>query len=87
MDEKVFVTVIKSKDEHKLSKDYTHGRVHGIAYVMCDMWKSEKLYPMILNKQNGRHSFEVECSEAKYSAFAETIEKNYPGLCIFNAEE
>ena len=87
MDKKFFNTVIKSEDEHVLSNDYTLGRVHGIAYVMCDLWMSERLYPMFRDVQNGRHSFEMECSEAKYLAFAETIEKIYPGLCIFNAEE
>lgn len=88
MDKKVFVTVIKSKNEHKLSNDYVIGRINGIAYVMCDVCRSdERPYASFRDMQSGRYSFAVECSEAKYSAFAETIEENYPGLCIFNVKE
>lgn len=88
MDKKVFVTIFKSKDEHVLSNDYTRGRITGIAYIMCDEYKSDKpLYASFYHTVSGRRSFAVECSEAKYAAFAEIIEKIYPGLCIFNAKE
>ena len=86
MDKKIFTTIVKSKDEVKISNDYTLGRIRGIEYVMCGGAPGANFGTMYC-PTNGRHLFGTECSDEEYLAFKTMVERLYPGLCIFDGEK
>lgn len=82
MDKQFFKTVIKGTHKHGQNL-YVIGRLSGIGYVICGHLKS---FGCGINR-NGEHKdscFIHECSPEQYEKFKELVEKEYPGLCIFN---
>lgn len=82
MFKKQFKTAIDGK--HKFgSNEYVLGRINGIMYVMCG-GEMNMSFGMKHNNKLDIWVLTAECTERQYSAFADCIEEQYPGLCIFD---
>lgn len=101
MERKMFRTLFNK--DHKLAKNpYVHGRIFGIAEIICEMagevtviedengnQKMRKKYfgGYWTNKDDTRRYLETKCTEEQYERFKEYVEKHYPGLCEFYWEK
>lgn len=66
---------------HKFGKnEYVHGRVSGIMDMTCCN-KINEDYAIIENEVG--IILTVKTTEERYDQFCDTIEKLYPGLCVF----
>lgn len=82
MFKKRFKTAID--DKHKFgSNEYILGRINGIMYAMCG-GRIDNSFGMKRNSKLDIWILTVDCTERQYSAFADCIEEQYPGLCVFD---
>ena len=83
MEKKMFKTLIKA--DHKLGGNkYVEGRITGMAYILCEVYKS-------IEHGHGKCDkgliFPTVCTKEQYERFVNITEQDYPGLCEFYYEE
>lgn len=83
MEKKTYLTCVKA--DHKLGKnEYVLGMINGIGHVLCEEPNEGSLASV--QTSDGSMILMNDCTEEQYQNFAQTIEKLYPGLCIFDYE-
>lgn len=79
MDERTFKTVVTS--DNKLGRrQYVIGVIVGLMRGIC----GDRDITVIQNLDTLNHTFKVTCYPELYYEFRRTVEKLYPGLCVFS---
>ena len=79
METNLFKTLVKFKRELGVNQ-YILGRISGINYMLCGDDKIQFANTCV----NDEYILISICTAEQYAIFANVIEKQYPGLCVFN---
>ena len=84
MKQKSFKTFVKYNTQTRCN-DYILGRISGLmmGLIMC-IDKKERVRTYGIRVIEGGKLMEHDCSEEAYKIFTETVEREYPDICIFN---
>lgn len=88
MEARIYLTRIKGR--HKLSNEYTRGRISGIALMTIGSYSANRLIydDKLENDQRiperGDLILTNKCTPEEYANFRKQVEVLYPGLCIFD---
>ena len=83
MDKKFFNTLVKSDTEDSYTTQYVVGRISGFMHILCNGAESKR--GGMRMREEGWY-LGVQCTQEEYNRFAEYVETQYPGLCVFDTQ-
>lgn len=80
---KIFKTLVRNKKHNKQfgGRDYIIGRISGMMSVFCEGCE-RRGFANVTNFHG--EVLTTECTPEQYVQFVKTVDKFYPGLCIFD---